>query len=555
MINFYSFVLALATSFFLMPFIIRIATKFNLIDKPGERKVHLLAVPRVGGIAVVISFIFAVFLLGPSGSPILKGIVAGAIIVAMVGLLDDYSSLNPYIKFVGQIIAASVALIISGLSISQIDIFGLYKIELGFLSYPFTILWIIGITNAVNLMDGLDGLAAGIVSIALFFLGLIGFLQGHFILVFICATLLGSTLGFLKYNAHPASVFMGDVGSYFLGFILSMLTLVGAFKSAAVMALALPITILGLPILDTVWAFSRRILSGKNPFSPDKLHIHHRLMGLGLGHGLTVMFMYGIATFLGMVAVLSVYQYQFKEMSLLIVGVSMVFAAFKLVTYVRNRPTLKSLFKSKISPVPVSVFFSLRLTLFLPLIIRNLIIVALLLNIVVLTHTNSEGVIIGIVLVSGLVYLYLTSKSSWYEQFMMFILFLSGAYIIFTAEQVIDPVFLGNISAEVFSNVLYSLIGILILMNIVIKRLSGNFLSNPFEFFILLFVISLNILPPLIVQEYHLAAVSIKSIILFLGYRLLLEYHLQRSRRIVYVSFGVILFTITYSLYLMWIVS
>lgn len=554
MLNFYSFVLALATSFFLMPVIIKLATRLNLIDKPGERKVHTQAVPRVGGVAVVISFIFAILLLGPASSPVLKGITTGALIVAMVGLLDDYSSLNPYIKFFGQIVAGSVALAISGLSISQIDILGFYKIDLGWASYPFTLLWIIGITNAVNLMDGLDGLAAGIVSIALFFLGLIGYLQGHLILVFISATLLGSTLGFLKYNAHPASVFMGDVGSYFLGFILSMLTLVGSFKSAAVMALALPITILGLPILDTVWAFSRRILSGKNPFSPDKLHIHHRLMGLGLGHGLTVMFMYGIATFLGMIAVLSVYQYQFKELSLLVVGVSMVFAAFKLVTYIRNRPTLKSLFKKRFSPIPVSIFFSLRLTLFLPLIIRNLIIVALLLNIVVLTHTTIEGIIIGSILVAGLLYLYLTSKTVWYEQFMMFVLFLSGAFIIFTAEQVIDPVFIGTISAEVFSNVLYSLIGFLILFNIVVKQLSGNFLSNPFEFFILLFVISLNILPPSVVQEFHLAAVSIKSIILFLGYRLLLEYHLQRSRRIVYVSFGVILFTIGYSLYLMWVV-
>lgn len=552
MSNFYSFVLALATSFFLMPFVIKLATRLNLIDKPGERKVHTQAVPRVGGIAVVISFIFAILLLGPSSSPVLKGIATGAIIVAMVGLLDDYSSLNPYVKFFGQIVAGSVALAISGLSISQIDILGFFKIDLGWASYPFTLVWIIGITNAVNLMDGLDGLAAGIVSIALFFLGLIGFLQGHLILLFISATLLGSTLGFLKYNAHPASVFMGDVGSYFLGFILSMLTLIGSFKSAAVMALALPITILGLPILDTAWAFSRRILSGKNPFSPDKLHIHHRLMSLGLGHGLTVMFMYGIATFLGMIAVLSVYQYKFKDISLLVVGVSMVFAAFKLVTYVRNRPTLKTLFKKKFSPIPVSVFFSLRLTLFLPLIIRNLIIVALFLNILVLTHTTIEGIIIGTILVLGLLYLYLTSKTVWYEQFMMFVLFLSGAFIIFTAEQVIDPVFFGTISAEVFSNVLYSIIGFLILFNIVVKQLSGNFLSNPFEFFILLFVISLNILPPTVVQEFHLAAVSIKSIILFLGYRLLLEYHLQRSRRIVYVSFGVILFTIGYSIYLMW---
>jgi len=557
MVHFYSFVLALATSFFLMPAVIRLANKLNLVDKPGERKVHTQIIPRIGGVAVVTSFVFAILLFGSDKSllpqaNILKGITIGALIVGMVGLLDDYSSLNPYVKFFGQIVAGSVALLISGLSITQIDVFGLFKLDLGIFSVPFTLLWIIGITNSINLMDGLDGLAAGIVSIALFFIGLIGYLQGSYILLFISVTLIGSTLGFLKYNAHPAQVFMGDVGSYFLGFVISMLTLIGSFKSATVMAIALPLTILGLPILDTAWAFTRRILKGKNPFSPDKLHIHHRLMGLGLGHGLTVMFMYGIASILGIIAVLSVYQYKFRELSLLMVSVFMVFAAFKLVTFVRQQPTLKALFKTRVRPVPASLMFFLRMTLFLPLVIRNLIIVALLLNVLILTSTSLEGIIIGIILIAGLIYLYLTSKREWYEQFMMFILFLSGTFIIFTAEQVIDPVFFGTISAEIFSNILYTVIGILIFANIVIKRLSGNFLSNPFEFFILLFVVSLNLMPPDMAVKYHLAAVSIKSIILFLGYRLLLEYHLQRSRRIVYATFLVIVFTISYSSLQLW---
>lgn len=545
---FYTAILALATSFLLMPLVIRLAERLNLVDKPGERKVHTTNIPRIGGVAVVAAFILPVLLFAPM-SPVMKGILSGAIIVAIVGLLDDILQLNAYAKFAGQAVAAGIGMAMSGLVINEIDVFGIFKLDLGYFAYPFTLVWIVGITNAINLMDGLDGLAAGIVAIALFFLGLIGFLTNQYLILFISATLFGALLGFLKYNSHPAQVFMGDVGSLFLGFLVAMLTLIGSVRSAAVMTLALPLTILALPILDTAWAFTRRILKGTNPFSPDKKHIHHRLMNMGLGHGLTVMFMYGVATLLGILGVFSVYQYEFRDISLFIVAAGMVAAALKLITFIRRRPTLKHLFTKKVKPVPAGIMWLLRVTLLLPLIIRNLIIVALLLNVVLLVYTPVEGIIIGIILFAGILYLYLTHQTDTYEQFLLFFLFLAGVFIIFSSEQMIDPVILfGNFSAEVFSNVLFSVIGVLIILNILVKQISGNFLSNPLEYFILLIVVCLNLLPPDLTMEYHLAAVSIKSIILFLGYRLLLEYHMQRSRRLIYVTLLVIAFTVGYSL-------
>ncbi len=535
MIYFYIFILSLATSFFLMPFIMKLAYRFQLVDKPGLRKVHQKDIPRVGGVAIIIAFLLS-NLIFSQNSEIVRGILVGGLIVAFVGLMDDFSSISPYTKFAGQIVAAVIGILISGLIIHKIDIFGWYFIKLGWFAFPFTVIWIVGITNAINLIDGLDGLAAGVATIILFFLGLIGYLQGSFELMFICVALIGACLGFLKYNSHPAQVFLGDVGSLFLGYVLAMVSLIGSIKSAAVMTLALPITILGLPILDTAWAFFRRLIQGKSPFSPDKGHIHHRLMNLGLGHDMTVLFMYGITVFLGLTALLSVYKYEIKEVSLLIIGIMMTFAAFKLAAFIRNKPTLKSMIKSPFKKTPFLIILRRRVSLALPLVIRNLILLSLFINIVIFVRVEIELAFIGLILILSLLYLQISAKREFYEQFMMFFLFFCGVFIIFTAEQKIDPVFWFGISAEVFSNVLFSVIGALILFNILLKRLSGNFLSSPFEFFILIFVISLNLLPPEKVMEYHLAAVSVKSTILFLGYRLLLEYHIEKSRRLIYAT-------------------
>lgn len=547
MILFYVFILTLITTFFLMPLIMKAAVRLNLVDKPGARKVHLKEIPRIGGLAIVIAFIF-VTLVFYTQSDVIRGILVGGLIVAFVGLLDDFSNISPYTKFAGQILAALVGMLISGVHIHQVDLLGMMKIDLGFFAYPITVIWIVGITNAINLIDGLDGLAAGISTIIFIFMGLIGYYQNDYSLMFISVAMVGGCLGFLKYNAHPAQVFLGDVGSLFLGYILSMISLLGSFKSAAVMTLALPLTILGLPILDTAWAFTRRIISGKSPFSADRSHIHHRLMDMGLGHGFTVMFMYGITIFLGLIALFSVYQYEIKEYSLLIILGLMIFSGIKLIGFVRQRPVLKTYLKNNLKRPPFMIILRRRISLALPLVIRNLMLGALLLNLVILSITTVQIALMGLVLLASLIFIYFSSKKQTYEQFMMFVLYFCGVYFIYVAEQVIDPIFWGPISAEIFSNVLFSVIGLLILTNILLKRLSGNFLSHPFEFFIFIFVLSLNLLPPKIVMQYHLAAVSVKSVIFFLGYRLLLEYHIERSRRLVYGTMIILAFIVSYSI-------
>lgn len=544
---FYVFVLSLITTFFILPLVMKVAVRLNLVDKPGVRKVHQQEIPRIGGLAILISFIF-VSLIFYTQSDVIRGILVGGIIVSFVGLLDDYSSISPYTKFTGQIVAAVVAMVISGLTINSIDFFGLFKLQLGYFSFPITVLWIVGITNAINLIDGLDGLAAGISTIIFLFMALIGYNQNSYPLMFISITMMGACLGFLKYNSHPAQVFLGDVGSLLLGFVLSMISLLGSFKVAAVMTLALPLTILGLPILDTVWAFTRRIIAGKSPFSPDRSHIHHRLMDLGLGHGFTVLFMYGITIFLGLIALLTVYQYEVKDYSLIIILLLMLYSGIKLVGFVRQQPILKNIVKKNIEFPKSLTTLRNRVSSALPLIIRNLMLAAMLINIVILSNTSIELIGMGVVLFVGLSYLYFSRNKDVYEQFLMFVLYFCGVYIIYVAEQIIDPIYWGQISAEIFSNILFATIGGLILINILFKQLKGNFLSHPFEFFILIFVLSMNLLPSKMVMQYHLAAVSIKSIIFFLGYRLLLEYNIERSRRLVYATLLVLGFIIIYSL-------
>lgn len=302
----------LATAFLLAllgtPLVRKLALRIKAVDRPDARKVHKGVMPSLGGLAICLGFWTAILLTQELSRETI-GLLLGGIMIVALGILDDTRGISPRVKLAGQVLAAVTALV-CGIRVEFLTspIEGIISLQvLGFdiLVYVITILWIIGVTNAVNLIDGLDGLAAGVSSIAAITLGIVSILEGRQEAAGIAFILGASTLGFLKYNFHPAKIFMGDTGSMFLGFNLSVIAIIGLTKSATVISLFLPIVILGIPIADTFFAIIRRYFKGKPIFSPDKDHLHHRLLALGLSHKHTVIAMYGVSAFLGASAVLT----------------------------------------------------------------------------------------------------------------------------------------------------------------------------------------------------------------------------------------------------------
>ena len=291
------------------PIVKKIAFKTGVIDIPnGKRKIHKKPVPLLGGLAIYIPFVVLVAVESWVSNETEWGIIIGGLIIIIGGVLDDKWELKPYEKLFFQFLAAAV-LIIMGLRIEMItNPFGnlVPYLNIGYLSIPLTIIWIIGITNALNLIDGLDGLAAGTALICALTILLIAIMKERTSAALLAAILAGSVAGFLPYNFNPASIFLGDTGAQLLGFLLAAISIEGAIKSATIFSVVVPMLIMGLPIFDTLFAIVRRKLNGKPIMQADRGHLHHRLLDMGLTQKQAVLVMYLISIALSVIAVISV---------------------------------------------------------------------------------------------------------------------------------------------------------------------------------------------------------------------------------------------------------
>ena len=302
-----AFAVSLLVAYVMTPPVKRFAEKVGAIDVPRDnRRVHDHPIPRMGGLAIFIGFVLSLIFFVPMSTKVL-GLLVGSVIIAVMGGVDDIVSLNPWVKLAGQIVAALVA-IRCGLVfdvISNPNIFAEETyIEIGWLSIPLTMLWIVGCTNAVNLIDGLDGLAVGVSAISSMTMLIVSLFVSEPVVSIILAALTGACLGFMPYNLNPAKIFMGDVGSQLLGFVLSTASIMGLFKLHAIITFFVPLLALALPLADTIFAFFRRILHGQSPFKADKGHFHHRLLAMGLNQKQVVAVLYGISAVLGLLAVM-----------------------------------------------------------------------------------------------------------------------------------------------------------------------------------------------------------------------------------------------------------
>lgn len=284
--------LLVTMSFF--PVVKWIANHVGALDYPGERKVHKKPMPLLGGLMIFFGFLFGYMVFAPQSTKMIAILIAGVVVI-ITGMIDDIKPLKAKEKLLGQIIAALIITIYGGILLDNVTIFGLY-FEFGLLSYPITIIFIVALMNCINFIDGLDGLACGISTIFFLTVGILAFIF-HSIgtleitLVFV---MLGACIGFLVFNFNPSKIFMGETGSMFLGFMISVICLMG-FKAATLTSLVVPMLILAIPILDTLFAILRRIINKKPIYEADKKHLHHQLLNKKFSQKTTVLIIYGVS--------------------------------------------------------------------------------------------------------------------------------------------------------------------------------------------------------------------------------------------------------------------
>ena len=313
-------VVALVVALITTPVVKNLAVRMGAVDVPRDgRRMHDHPIPRMGGLAIFFGFLLSVVVFMDLDGQ-MRGMLLGAAIIVVLGIFDDIYSLRAMFKFVVQIIAALVAAlsgnvieIVSNPNVFSSDLYW----DLGWLAVPVTVVWIVAITNAVNLIDGLDGLACGVSAISSMTLLVISLAISDGPVAVLMAALTGACLGFLPYNMNPAKIFMGDTGSTFLGFILAVVSIQGLFKLYTIISFAVPFLMLGLPIFDTCFAFIRRIAHGQSPMHADRSHVHHRLIDMGLNQKQAVAVLYIISAILGLSAVVLTTSGPVKAMLLL----------------------------------------------------------------------------------------------------------------------------------------------------------------------------------------------------------------------------------------------
>lgn len=300
-----AFVLAAVVGMILTPIVRGLALRWQVVDRPGGRHVHRRTIPRLGGTAICVSFLVPLAGLFHAESAVAAifrgessrawGLIAGAVSMCVLGVIDDTRGVRAIYKLLVQIVVATIAFG-CGFRIEAVNLPLLGTLSMGVFALPVTVFWIVGIVNAVNLIDGLDGLAGGVVFFAALTNLVVAVLSGNIFVAIVMASTMGAVLAFLFYNFNPARIFMGDSGSYFLGYVLATTSLFGSSqKASTTVSLLVPMVALGVPIFDTLFAMVRRFLERRSIFSPDRGHVHHRLLDMGITHRRAVLILYGVS--------------------------------------------------------------------------------------------------------------------------------------------------------------------------------------------------------------------------------------------------------------------
>ncbi|GAB3058703.1 MraY family glycosyltransferase [Virgibacillus ainsalahensis] len=301
---FIAFFISAGTALLVTPLIGKLAIKLKVVDKPdNHRKTHRGAKPSMGGVAIFIGTGAGFMYLQPASAE-MNAIVIGAFIMLLTGMLDDMFELRALYKLIGQT-AAAVIVVSAGLVIEKLTIPFMGTVYLDdFLGIVLTIFWILAASNAINLIDGLDGLAAGVSAIAFSSILVMAVMDFRILVVALCVILIGSSLGFLVHNFHPSKIFMGDTGALFLGYSIAIVSMLGLFKNVAFFSFLVPVIVIAIPVFDTILAIIRRSMNNQGIATPDKMHIHYQLISMGYSHRASVLIIYGFSIFFGTMAII-----------------------------------------------------------------------------------------------------------------------------------------------------------------------------------------------------------------------------------------------------------
>lgn len=537
---FYIFFTALMVSVILIPPVSHLAISVGGIDTPDERKVHYNETPRLGGIAIFCAFLFTVLFFIDIDHQ-LKSFLAGAVVIFLTGLADDLTGLSPRYKFVGEILAATVAVISGGINLTTLgNPLGFGEIELGFFSFPFTVFALVGVMNAINLIDGLDGLAGGTSAVSCLAFGVLAWKTGNYTLLALIVALLGAVIGFLRYNTYPAHIFMGDSGSLFLGYCMGIFPIFLLNHAKGLVSPVTPLMILCVPILDTLVVMTGRLMRGKSILNPDKTHIHHRLLKMGLGHRFSVLFIYGLSYLLTACALLLQGYNDSIQFLVLVVFCVALYASLRGATKLETTQTFaflkhnKSLRQTEIYRNIVSYSHSLLVG------IKYLVLLILVMVIFV-----KPDYPISIACVMGLIVLYMSviwfADNGRDNSQLQSVIYLSGLISIFIIENYGRASTFAGLNLLWLSHCLFIILLISAGIKVVLRNRAGHLIISPFEYFILFVVVAVPLLPANFTEEFHLMSVAAKSMVLFVAYKLILMRQVRKNRKILLATFVVLL--------------
>jgi len=519
MIHLATMLMAVLITIGMTPVLRALAFHYNAVDVPNERKIHSRAIPRIGGLAMALGT-FAPLLYTCRGNGFLAAYLAGAAVLVLFGVVDDFRELSPKVKFFGQVVAAVIAVFWGGLTIRN---FGTLLPD-GWLlptwvGIPLTIFVIVGVTNAINLSDGLDGLAGGICLLIFVGIAYLAYLEGNTTVGLVSIALGGALFGFLRFNTHPASIFMGDSGSQFLGFSAIALSLSLTQGHPTPLSPVLPLIFLGFPILDTLTVMVTRISRGRSPFSADKNHFHHHLLGLGLRHAESVLVIYVIQTLLVITALVLRYYSDW----LLFCGY-LAFSAMILFLFDRARGT---------GWQPHSFdLFDIRIAGRLRIMKRDGIVIKKtfpvfkfcipLLFLLTCSLVGKTPIQVKAAAVLGVLAIAVTwfVKRQGLGWVLRIILYLLVPFAVYLGEAEPDPWLPGY--AKGWLNAMFCLFPILIMVISKFSRRQNGFKSSPMDFLIVILAVAIPNLPGSHIQQYQVGLIAAKIIVLYFSFEVLL---------------------------------
>jgi UDP-GlcNAc:undecaprenyl-phosphate GlcNAc-1-phosphate transferase len=516
MVLFSTFLVSTIITILLMPVCINIAQKVRILDIPDGRKIHCDPIPRIGGISMAIGALIPIIIWTPLDD-FIKSMIIGSGIIVSFGLADDLKSVGFKIKFVGQILAAFIVVIYGGLKINSLSVFAPIGFVLpDWIAIPFTITIIVAVTNAINLSDGLDGLAGGITLLTLLCIGYLSYLNQLQEIEVVSVAMVGAIFGLLRFNTHPATVFMGDAGSQLLGFITITISLALTRKSSQI-SIILTLLIMGMPILDTVFVIVQRIIKGRSPFVADKNHLHHKLMRIGLHHSESVLAIYLMHAIL--VCMAFIFRFKSPWFLLCFYIVYSVTIFFTIIIADRNGwkikrfpvidnmivgplKTLKEenvVVKIAFKAVEIGFIFLLLFTCLLPKQIH-------------IYFSIAAMVYLGMVLIIWRI------KKEWTSTIIEISIFLMIPFLIYLSET--DVVYLADTILKKAYTVSFGILMCFVFLTLKFSRRMG-FKTTPTDFLIIFVALIVPNLPDQNIQSWQLSFVAAKIISLFFCYEVL----------------------------------